>query len=147
MTQDPGVIRTIDELKQYSDFVEVIVGSVPPDRYIELLHNADIILLPYDPIRYRARSSGVLAEALKLGCPTVVPSGTWMARMAGGSGVTFSAVEGGSAFVSAVDEAITRFPVLRAAAARSMRLWSDSATPAALYRAVVAAAASAPIGN
>jgi hypothetical protein len=38
------------------------------------------LILPYDPLRYRSRSSGVFTEALTLGILPIVPTGTSMSR-------------------------------------------------------------------
>jgi hypothetical protein len=49
-------------------------------KYRELLLTTRSIVLPYDPLRYRSRSSGVFAEALTLGILPIVPTGTSMSR-------------------------------------------------------------------
>src|SRR5262249_10335076 len=138
-TDDPQVKQALEELKKYPGTVDLIMGSLPPQQYVEVLHRADIVLLPYDALRYRSRSSGVLAEALKLGRPTVIPEGTWMARVAGASGVVFSGNGDSARFVEAVDAAINRFPALQAEAARLSHSWQEMATPAAVYEAVLSA--------
>lgn len=48
--------------------------------YRELLSRTKSIVLPYDPLRYRLRSSGIFAEALTLGILPIVPTGTSMSR-------------------------------------------------------------------
>jgi len=60
-----------------------------PEEYYQRLAEADIVLLPYDARAYRARSSGVLAEAIAAGKPTVVCFGTWLAEQQV-SGETYS---------------------------------------------------------
>jgi len=44
----------------------------------DLLNRSDLLVLPYDPTRYRASYSAVALEALGDGIPIVVPSGTTM---------------------------------------------------------------------
>ena len=48
--------------------------------YRKLLMTTKTIVLPYDPLRYRTRSSGIFAEALTLGIFTIVPTGTSLSR-------------------------------------------------------------------
>jgi hypothetical protein len=50
------------------------------DEYENLLLNSGVIILPYDPMNYFARSSGILAEALTVGIPVIVPEGSWLSR-------------------------------------------------------------------
>ena len=52
--------------------------ALTTDQYAELLTSSDLLLIPYDPDRYYARSSGVLVEALSAGIPVIVPAGSWM---------------------------------------------------------------------
>jgi hypothetical protein len=54
--------------------------SLDSKRYRDLLSTTKSILLPYDPLRYRLRSSGIFVEALTLGIIPVVPTGTSMSR-------------------------------------------------------------------
>ncbi len=46
--------------------------------YCELFHQADAVLVLYDPDNYYARSSGVHVEALVAGMPVVIPAASWM---------------------------------------------------------------------
>jgi glycosyltransferase involved in cell wall biosynthesis len=48
--------------------------------YFALVARARWILLPYDPEPYALRTSGIFIEAVGLGVPVVVTTGTWMAR-------------------------------------------------------------------
>lgn len=60
--------------------VELLVQPLATEAYRSLVLDSDVILLPYDPEAYEARSSGILSEALAAGKPVVVPEGTWMAE-------------------------------------------------------------------
>jgi len=84
--------RTRFRLWRLGSHVASHFGAMDEDAYRAFLQNADAIVLPYDPVRYRARGSGVFYEALALGKPTVLPAKTWMAdeanRLNAGS-VTF----------------------------------------------------------
>jgi len=136
---DPQVQMVLSTLERYTGTVEIVRGSLSPDRYSELLQAADLILLPYDASRYVARSSGVLAEALSIGCPTVVPDGTWMSRVAGDSCTRIRSPGDADALCAAVDEALGSLDAIRTAALELSKAWSTSATPERLFSSVVSA--------
>lgn len=71
---------------QQDDGVEVLEGPFDTDTYHSMVTTSDIILIPYNPDQYKARSSGIFAEALAAGVPTVFPLGTWMEKWHQGSG-------------------------------------------------------------
>jgi hypothetical protein len=55
-------------------------ANLDSKSYRDLLLTTKSIVLPYDPLRYRTRSSGIFAEALTLGILPIVPTGTSMSR-------------------------------------------------------------------
>jgi len=59
--------------------LRLVPESLDSKRYYELLASADIVVIPYREQNYRARTSGILVEALAAGKPVVVTEGTWMA--------------------------------------------------------------------
>jgi hypothetical protein len=65
----------------YSQGVELVYGPLDRTAYQNLIARTDLMLLPYSAKNYAARSSGVFAEALAAGIPTVVTSGTWMSNL------------------------------------------------------------------
>jgi glycosyltransferase involved in cell wall biosynthesis len=78
-------------------------------EYHTLLGSADLVLLPYDGLVYRSRTSGPFVEALCTGKPVVIPAQTWMADELGGSraGTLFQEstdAEFYSACVSAIED-------------------------------------------
>lgn len=78
---EPEAVIARAQLESFpSEKVQLIYEPLPSQRYRELLLSADIIVLPYTPDNYYARSSGILVEALSAGIPVIVPAGTWMAR-------------------------------------------------------------------
>ena len=60
--------------------VTLIPERLPDEEYAELLRHVDMVVIPYDAQGYREPTSGVFAEALAMGKPVVVTSGTWMAH-------------------------------------------------------------------
>jgi hypothetical protein len=61
--------------------VELIYGPFGREAYQRLIARTDIMLIPYDARNYAARSSGIFAEAVAAGIPSVIFSGTWMASV------------------------------------------------------------------
>lgn len=62
--------------------VDVVDGPLDSDAYMDLMLRSDVLLIPYSPIHYAARSSGVFVEAVAAGIPTVHPRESWMGRNA-----------------------------------------------------------------
>lgn len=63
------------------EYCKLAGGPFSSDEYSELLLNSDIVIIPYNPEQYAARSSGVLAEAIGAGKPVVTTGGSWMATV------------------------------------------------------------------
>jgi glycosyltransferase involved in cell wall biosynthesis len=93
---DPAAAKARNQLASLPrDFeVTLIREALSSDAYHRLLHEADIVVLPYDAAAYSSRSSGVFAEAVAAGKPVIVPAGTWMAgeigRASGEVGVVYA---------------------------------------------------------
>lgn len=49
------------------------------EEYYHSLHRSDVVLLPYDPEKYRRRTSGVFVEAILAGKIPLVKAGSWLA--------------------------------------------------------------------
>ncbi|MBV1798742.1 glycosyltransferase [Siccirubricoccus sp. G192] len=60
----------------------LVFGPFQGTEYLSLFESIDAVLMPYDPIRYFARSSGVFMEALVAGRAAIVSAGSWMASQA-----------------------------------------------------------------
>jgi len=76
----------VEELKHGGqEGIRVIERSLSAEEYRALLASADAVLLPYDGLTYRSRTSGPFVEAICAGKPVVVTEGTWMARELGES--------------------------------------------------------------
>jgi len=137
---NPHSVAALERLRTLGgddlEFVALEEG-LPPDDYYRLFARADVVLLPYLPERYRACTSGVLAEALAAGVPAVVPKGTWLSsQLPNAVGETF---EGYESFVEAVQRVIDGYPTYRAAAQACRPAWLMRHTPDAVVAAVLAA--------
>lgn len=82
-----------------------------------LLRRADICVCPYEPARYRERTSAVVIEALGLGAVPVVSDGTWLADFVRevGVGEVFAPWDA-HALAAAIDRVANDWPARRAAA-------------------------------
>ena len=133
---DPLVQQAHRRLRRLrDDHVTLLETALCPRAYRGLIASADLLLLPYDGTAYQLRSSGILAEALALGIPAVVPSNCWMADAAGPDrAVTIGPNRGGAA---ALAEALDRLPVLTAAAAATSASWQNQHNPRLLVRLIL----------
>lgn len=68
-------LTAFESLGALGSRVEVTTNPMTTAEYLDFLMAADLILLPYDPITYRIRGSGVFNEATLLGKPTIVTAG------------------------------------------------------------------------
>lgn len=134
---NPQSARALERLKEFDPHHVDLLGlesPLTPEAYYELASRADIVLLPYDRHRYRAASSGTLAEALAGGRPTIVPCGGWMAeQLAPGGGETFDDFE---SFVAAVKRVIDRYANYAARAQAHSEPWRVRHSPDALIAAI-----------
>jgi len=70
------------------DSVTVVGGPVSQERMTEMLKSTGLMLLPYDPVTYRERGSGLFQEALRFAIPMVLPANTAIAAEARSLGST-----------------------------------------------------------
>lgn len=109
------------------DSVTVVGGHVSQERMIEMLKSTGLLLLPYDPIVYRERGSGLFQEAQRFAIPMVLPANTAIAAEAHGSGTVVEfGRQDASGIAKAVISALERLENLSAAArCQAVRLNSD----------------------
>lgn len=135
---NPQSAEALKHLKrQASPGVELVArkGALSPEDYYALVSQADIVLLPYAPHAYQARTSGAMGEALAAGAAVVVTSGTWLAdQLPAGCGEKFDDPE---TFVAAVKRIIDDFDSYRSAAEAYCATWRRRHSPEALVAALV----------
>ncbi|WIM12080.1 glycosyltransferase [Enhydrobacter sp.] len=81
-TDYPEGRQEFGRLAQLAPNVTVRTDVMSTEDYLAWLSQADLLLQPYDPLVYRARGSGVFAEAVKLGIPVVATRGCDFSRAA-----------------------------------------------------------------
>ncbi len=131
---DPLVQRAQRQLRARPD-VTLVEQALEPAEYAALMASADLLLLPYDGGIYGARSSGILAEALALGLPAVVPDGCWMAEAAGPGRAVF--IPPGAAPGPSLATALDRLPELTESARWEAPAWRAKHNPDALLQALL----------
>jgi glycosyltransferase involved in cell wall biosynthesis len=60
--------------------VYLIEGTLSSQEYVVQMKKADIMLLPYDPVRFGMRGSGVFTESITAGRPVIASEGTYAAE-------------------------------------------------------------------
>ena len=76
---EPHQLAAVQRLGQFSeDYVRLVDKPMGSAEYYQMLSDADVVLIPYSPSRYRERSSGVLVEAMAAGKPVITSRGSWM---------------------------------------------------------------------
>lgn len=99
-TSEKGSERTkknIGLLSSVGPFVKTYDKSLSQEEYWNIFYQANIVLLPYESDEYRARTSGIFAEAMSLGKHVVIPRGTWMEKEINGNTQVVSLFDGRSA--------------------------------------------------
>lgn len=78
---EPKIVVARSDLESLpKEKVKLIYNALSFDEYTNLLLQTNVMLLPYEPSNYYARSSGILVECVAAGIPVVVPSATWLSR-------------------------------------------------------------------
>jgi hypothetical protein len=135
-SSDPLLQQAHSRLRGLQDIqLTLVETALGQQAYATLIASADLLLLPYDGRAYGARSSGILAEALALGIPAVVPSDCWMADAAGPERAII--IGPGRTVAAALNEALDRLPSLSAAAAAGSVNWRLRHNPQSLLRALL----------
>lgn len=124
--------------------IEIIRGPISDEAYRQEIIAADVLLLPYDPSRYRARTSQVLVDGLAAGVPAVVPARTWMADHC--AAVSPYERWNPASVSAAVVEVLSEYERYRASALRVAEQRRSSATSDTVL-SVILAAVHARSGN
>lgn len=107
--------------KQNTDRLRVLkfIDDFPAE-----IARCDLVLWPSRAESYQSNWSGVVSETLATGVPIVVPAGCLPARLVARYGAgTFFHDFSAAAILGAVDEAVARYPALKAAARAAATDW------------------------
>jgi hypothetical protein len=115
---DPGAATAAMDLERAG--IEVLRHAMTQDDFLATIHEAGLIVLPYEPALWRYRNSGLAVDALYAGAPIVCFDNTWLgdcvARHDAGIAIVDFRPE---ALVEAVERVIADYPRYRANAIRA----------------------------
>ncbi|WP_413173119.1 glycosyltransferase [Anabaena azotica] len=133
---EPGIKEARLKLEQYpSSKIQLFKEILSTEAYYDLLSSADIIVIPYSPECYGARSSGVLVEALVAGKPVVVPANSWMAAQVDDSRA--SIYESPNQMADAVLRILNNWQQITQAALEYSLFWRAKHSPDTLVKCLV----------
>ncbi|MGO9006815.1 MAG: glycosyltransferase [Beijerinckiaceae bacterium] len=72
-------IKAVRALRTISN-VSLIEGTLSSEAYIAETNKADVVLLPYDPVLFGMRGSGIFTESVAAGRPIIASEGTFAAE-------------------------------------------------------------------
>jgi hypothetical protein len=143
---DPAVQRAHRALRaQAGPQLALVERALAPDDYLDLVRDADLLLLPYDPASYGPRSSGILAEARALAIPAVVPRGCWMEQAAGPAQAF--AFDHPTGFAASVRQALAALGPLTAAMRKAAPAWRARHNARALLEVLLGNGADVAAGD
>lgn len=105
--------------------LELRLGAMSERDYLDAFESADIQLLPYDPVLYRGRGSGIFSEAIGYGKIVVAPKSSGVGEEIAngrGAGILFERHTPRD-IARALEEAVRRAPELAGLAKRSADQW------------------------
>ena len=70
----PDIARNVSA----KGIIEILDRPFVGQSYYDFIRSGDVVLIAYDPKRYRYRTSHILIEAMGLGRPVITTSGSWM---------------------------------------------------------------------
>jgi glycosyltransferase involved in cell wall biosynthesis len=110
-----------EDFRKKTNRIRIVEGFVETDKYLSMIAQCDVVILPYLKECYPYRTSGVFVDALVHNKVVVVPRETWMSEMITkyGAGCTFRSGDLAS-LVSAVDRVIVNYSSYAASASRNI---------------------------
>jgi glycosyltransferase involved in cell wall biosynthesis len=122
----PAEGETADQLERLPEIASVVRGSLRTAEYHKLFSKASIVLLPYDQARYAYGTSGVFAEAMAAGKPTITTADTWMTDEAGRLGGAVYALERPvvESIAKAIETMLPDLDSLQATAQQAAAVWA-----------------------
>jgi hypothetical protein len=127
LTNDTLTVAESEQLARIADEpnVAVLREALPLPEYEAALGRADLVLLPYEVIPYRQRTSGVFGEAVAFGKPVVVTAGTWMAEQVAAGRAAGTIADDGQpeSYAHAIARCVANLDEHRRAAAAASDAW------------------------
>jgi glycosyltransferase involved in cell wall biosynthesis len=107
--------------------VRLIDGVLPAEDYIAEANKVDVVLLPYDPVLFGMRGSGVFTESVSAGRPIIASDGTFAAesiRVGEAQGEIFGPYNA-QALASAIARIVPRIPQIRESAGAEAEIFAS----------------------
>ena len=79
---ETAVLSKIKDMASAHPNLDLRLSGLSAAEYVNLISSAGVTLLPYDPVEYAHKSSGVAWEAISAGSVLVATAGTWLAAEA-----------------------------------------------------------------
>jgi len=138
----PEVDARLSELARREPRLELIIVPAINKEWHALIDRCDIVVLPYDPIRYRGSYSAIVGEALAAGAPLVLPSETTLssAVKANEGGASYFTEWKAEPIAKGIAETIDNFDVLARKAYSAGAVWRERHGPDPFVQGVIAAA-------
>lgn len=115
---NPDTQKILEVFNTPRERVHTVFGHLGQEALLSMMAGVDIVLMPYDPFKYKTTPSAIFTECAVLGKVFVIPDGTWMsveAQKAGCGYVTYREFNA-AAITAALEQAIADFPALAARA-------------------------------
>jgi hypothetical protein len=119
--------KAVREIAQNNPRIIVDERSVFGPEWAQILDKTDLVICPYDPVRYSTSHSAIVAECVASGIPCVVPTKTVLAAMCQEFGGTAAEIPEWSArgIVAGIRAALADFESLATRAAAAAPLWQQ----------------------
>ena len=107
--------------------IRLLQGDLAEADYAAALQASDIVVLPYRSKFYPCRATGIFMDAMNLGKPLVLPTGTWMGRKASAwdVGTVFDSFSSASV-AAAIRAVLDDLPAYQARAVAGAKRWRET---------------------
>jgi hypothetical protein len=130
---ETGILASKTLLSRFSaSKVTLLNEPLDSKTYYETLSAADGVLIVYDPVRYRERSSGVLIEAAAAGKPVLTTAGSWMATLA--DQIAMKVIDNETPLCDAVRAFVAEHESLNQRALEQSAYWKQWSSPKAFVQ-------------
>ncbi|MEM9838518.1 MAG: hypothetical protein AAF830_05115 [Pseudomonadota bacterium] len=133
--RDPVIQKAIDRLQeQAAGRVTLLEHSLEVEEYRSVLLASDIVLMPYEPAKYRVRGSGIISEALTAGKFAVASEGSYPGHMASLFGGGTGAMPRDMA--RAILEILASWETRERVKHDALKAWTEEHTPARYFQRI-----------
>lgn len=89
--------------------VDILDADLSDDEFIDMIRDADVVVIPYLSEAFRRRTSGILVDSFLLGKPVVVLKDTWLADIVDAEKIGVCADATAASIVAAVREVAAKY--------------------------------------